>query len=80
MTWPPGRFEPRCPRCAQPLTTTTVAEDAPLDPRNAYAASKVAQEHLASSWARLTSGTAIGLRYYTTCTARGCRADTPYSR
>ena len=44
-----GRFEPRCPRCAQPLTTATVTEDAPLDPRNAYAASKVAQEHLAAS-------------------------------
>ena len=29
-----------------------VDEDAPLDPRNAYAASKVAQEHLARSWAR----------------------------
>ena len=43
-----GRFEPRCPRCAQPLSTATVTEDAPLDPRNAYAASKVAQEHLAS--------------------------------
>ncbi len=73
-----GRFEPRCPRCAQPLTTTTVAEDAPLDPRNAYAASKVAQEHLASSWARLTSGTAIGLRYHNVYGPRMPR-DTPYS-
>jgi len=41
------RFEPRCPGCAEPLTTTTVAEDAPFDPRNAYAASKVAQERRA---------------------------------
>ena len=73
-----GRFEPRCPRCAQPLTTTTVAEDAPLDPRNAYAASKVAQEHLASSWARLTSGTAVGLRYHNVYGPRMPR-DTPYS-
>src|SRR5260370_10009421 len=53
-----GRFEPRCPRCAQPLATATVTEDAPLDPRNAYAASKVAQEHLASSWARMTGAPA----------------------
>src|ERR1700751_5009811 len=53
-----GRFEPRCPRCAQPLGTATVTEDAPLDPRNAYAASKVAQEHLSSSWARLPGGAA----------------------
>ena len=73
-----GRFEPRCPRCAQPLTTTTVAEDAPLDPRNAYAASKVAQEHLAASWARLTGGAAIGLRYHNVYGPRMPR-DTPYS-
>ena len=36
-----GQFEPRCPDCGQELTTATVAESAPLDPRNAYAASKV---------------------------------------
>ena len=73
-----GRFEPRCPRCAEPLTTTTVAEGAPLDPRNAYAASKVAQEHLAASWARLAGGTAIGLRYHNVYGPRMPR-DTPYS-
>jgi len=73
-----GRFEPRCPRCAEPLTTTTVAEDAPLDPRNAYAASKVAQEHLSASWARLTGGAAIGLRYHNVYGPRMPR-DTPYS-
>jgi dTDP-L-rhamnose 4-epimerase len=73
-----GRFEPRCPECAQPLTTTTVGEDAPLDPRNAYAASKVGQEHLAASWARLTGGTAVGLRYHNVYGPRMPR-DTPYS-
>jgi dTDP-L-rhamnose 4-epimerase len=73
-----GRFEPRCPECAQPLTTTTVTEDAPLDPRNAYAASKVAQEHLAASWARLTGGAAVGLRYHNVYGPRMPR-DTPYS-
>jgi len=73
-----GRFEPRCPRCAQPLTTATVTEDAPLDPRNAYAASKVAQEHLSASWARLTGGAAIGLRYHNVYGPRMPR-DTPYS-
>ena len=73
-----GRFEPRCPRCAQPLATTTVTEDAPLDPRNAYAASKVAQEHLASSWARMTGGAAVGLRYHNVYGPRMPR-DTPYS-
>jgi dTDP-L-rhamnose 4-epimerase len=73
-----GRFEPRCPRCGQPLSTTTVTEDAVLDPRNAYAASKVAQEHLAASWARLTGGAAVGLRYHNVYGPRMPR-DTPYS-
>src|ERR1700730_12881385 len=73
-----GRFEPRCPRCAQPLATATVAEDAPLDPRNAYAASKVAQEHLASSWARMTGGAAVGRRHHNVDGPRMPR-DTPYS-
>ena len=73
-----GLFEPRCPACAQPLSTATVTEDAPLDPRNAYAASKVAQEHLAASWARLTGGAAVGLRYHNVYGPRMPR-DTPYA-
>ena len=73
-----GLFEPRCPVCGSSLVTTTVGEDAPLDPRNAYAASKVAQEHLAASWARLTGGVAIGLRYHNVYGPRMPR-DTPYS-
>src|SRR6202030_3299401 len=73
-----GLFEPRCPACAQPLTTATVTEDAPLDPRNAYAASKVGQEHLAASWARMTGGAAVGLRYHNVYGPRMPR-DTPYS-
>jgi dTDP-L-rhamnose 4-epimerase len=73
-----GRFEPCCPWCGQPLGTATVTEDAPLDPRNAYAASKVAQEHLAASWARMTGGAAVGLRYHNVYGPRMPR-DTPYS-
>ena len=73
-----GVFEPRCPACGEPLTTRTVAEDAPLDPRNAYAASKVGQEHFAASWARLTGGAAVGLRYHNVYGPRMPR-DTPYS-
>jgi dTDP-L-rhamnose 4-epimerase len=73
-----GVFEPRCPVCGDVLVTTTVAEEAPLDPRNAYAMSKVAQEHLAASWARLTGGTAVGLRYHNVYGPRMPR-DTPYS-
>jgi dTDP-L-rhamnose 4-epimerase len=59
-----GRFEAPCPYCGQPLTLAIVPEDSPLDPRNAYAASKTAQEHLAASWARGANGTAVALRYH----------------
>ena len=73
-----GRFEPRCPECGGELVMATVPESAPLDPRNAYAASKVAQEHLAATWARLTGGTAVALRYHNVYGPRMPR-DTPYS-
>ena len=73
-----GLFEPRCPVCGSSLVMTTVGEEAPLDPRNAYAASKVAQEHLSASWARLTGGVAVGLRYHNVYGPRMPR-DTPYS-
>jgi len=66
------------PVCGSSLATATVSEEAPLDPRNAYAASKVAQEHLAASWARLTGGVAVGLRYHNVYGPRMPR-DTPYS-
>ncbi len=73
-----GQFEPRCPQCARELATATIAEDAPLDPRNAYAVSKLAQEQLAASWARMTGGTAVALRYHNVYGPRMPR-DTPYS-
>jgi dTDP-L-rhamnose 4-epimerase len=73
-----GRFEPGCPRCGDPLTMVTVSEDAALDPRNAYAASKVAQEHYAAAWARGTGGGAIALRYHNVYGPRMPR-DTPYA-
>ncbi len=73
-----GLFEPRCPRCARELSTATVTEDAPLDPRNAYAVSKLAQEHLAATWARMTGGSAVALRYHNVYGPRMPR-DTPYS-
>ena len=59
-----GRFEPPCPVCALPLETADVPEDAPADPRNVYAASKTAQEHLSSAWARACGGTVVALRYH----------------
>ncbi len=59
-----GRFEPPCPLCGAPLDSVVVGEDAPLDPRNTYAASKTGQEHLVGSWARASGGTAVALRYH----------------
>ena len=73
-----GRFEPRCPRCGAQLGTALVGEDAPLDPRNAYAASKVAQEHFASAWARATGGSVAALRYHNVY-GPGMPRDTPYA-
>src|SRR6185436_5260466 len=59
-----GRFEPPCPQCGRPLGTDLVDEEAPLDPRSVYAATKVAQEHLASVWAREAGGSVAALRYH----------------
>lgn len=73
-----GRFEPPCPICGEQLEPGFVAEDARLDPRNAYAASKVAQEHLAAAWARTTGGTATALRYHNVYGPRMPK-DTPYA-
>ena len=73
-----GRFEPRCPVCKSALTGGRVPEDAPLDPRNAYAASKLAQEHLAASWARVTDGAVVALRYHNVYGPR-MPSNTPYA-
>ena len=73
-----GRFEPPCPSCGAPLAPGTVREDAPMDPRNAYADTKLAQEHLAASWARTTGGTVVALRYHNVYGPRMPR-DTPYA-
>ncbi|MEU7165397.1 NAD-dependent epimerase/dehydratase family protein [Streptomyces morookaense] len=73
-----GRFEPPCPRCGRELAPGLVAEDAPPDPRNVYAATKVAQEYLAASWARATGGSAVALRYHNVY-GPGMPRDTPYA-
>ncbi len=73
-----GRFEPPCPRCGAPLAMTLVGEDAPLDPRNVYAATKVAQEHYAAAWARAAAGSVVALRYHNVYGPRMPR-DTPYA-
>ncbi|MEU3661889.1 NAD-dependent epimerase/dehydratase family protein [Streptomyces sp. NPDC032940] len=73
-----GRFEPTCPVCAADLTPGLVGEDAPADPRNVYATTKLAQEHLAAAWARTTGSTAVSLRYHNVYGPRMPR-DTPYA-
>jgi dTDP-L-rhamnose 4-epimerase len=73
-----GRFEPGCPLCAAPLAPAFVAETAPLEPRSVYAATKLAQEHLAAAWARATGATATALRYHNVYGPHMPR-DTPYA-
>ncbi|MFJ6352824.1 MULTISPECIES: NAD-dependent epimerase/dehydratase family protein [unclassified Streptomyces] len=73
-----GRFEPWCPRCGAELRPGLVAEDAPTDPRNVYATTKLAQEHLAAAWARSVGGTAVSLRYHNVY-GPGMPRDTPYA-
>ncbi len=73
-----GRFEPPCPHCGAPLAPGLVDEDTALDPRNVYAATKAAQEFLATSWARAAEGTVALLRYHNVYGPRMPR-DTPYA-
>ncbi len=73
-----GRYEPPCPQCGQALRPTLVDEDAPLQPRSVYAATKVAQEHLAGAWARASGGSLICLRYHNVY-GPGMPRDTPYA-
>jgi dTDP-L-rhamnose 4-epimerase len=73
-----GRWEPPCPLCGKPLAWRLVPEDAPVDPRSVYAASKTAQEHLSAAWARGTGGTVVALRYHNVYGPHMPR-DTPYA-
>lgn len=73
-----GRFENPCPVCAEPLGWALVDEDARLEPRSSYAASKVAQEHYAIAWARQADAAGISLRYHNVY-GPGMPRDTPYS-
>jgi dTDP-L-rhamnose 4-epimerase len=72
-----GRFDPPCPTCGEALVPEEVAEDAPLDPRNVYAATKVHQEHLGSAIAREAGFPFVALRYHNVYGPR-MPSDTPY--
>jgi dTDP-L-rhamnose 4-epimerase len=74
-----GRFEPRCPTCSRALQSEPVPEDAPVDPRNVYAATKLHQEHLCACFARECDGVVVtALRYHNVYGSRMPR-DTPYA-
>jgi dTDP-L-rhamnose 4-epimerase len=73
-----GRFEPGCPACSRPLTPSPVDEDAPPDPRNVYAATKLHQEHLGAAFSRETGVPVTALRYHNVYGPRMPR-DTPYA-
>jgi dTDP-L-rhamnose 4-epimerase len=73
-----GIYDPRNPASGAILNPAMVTEEAPLDPRNVYAASKVSQEHLAAAWARSTGGAVVALRYHNVYGPRMPR-DTPYA-
>ena len=72
-----GRFDPRDANGGF-LMPGLIDEDAALDPRNVYAASKLAQEHLASSWARANGGSVAALRYHNVY-GPGMPQNTPYA-
>lgn len=74
-----GRFEPTCPTCAVALAPEAIGEDARVDPRNVYAATKLHQEHLAAAFAREHPSAAVcALRYHNVYGPRMPR-DTPYA-
>ncbi|ROQ38569.1 dTDP-L-rhamnose 4-epimerase [Frondihabitans sp. PhB188] len=72
-----GVFDPR-DAAGDLLTPELISEDAPLDPRNVYATTKLAQEHLATAWSRSTGGRAIALRYHNVY-GPGMPQNTPYA-
>ncbi len=73
-----GRFEPGCPSCGRALAPRALSESAALDPRSVYAATKLAQEHLAAVFARERSIRHVALRYHNVYGPRMPR-DTSYA-
>jgi len=73
-----GRFEPGCPRCGRELEARPIPEQAELDPRNVYAATKLHQEHLAAALEREAGVPVTALRYHNVYGPRMPR-DTPYA-
>jgi dTDP-L-rhamnose 4-epimerase len=73
-----GRYEPTCPLCGHSLSPCLVSEDAPTDPRNIYAATKLHQEHLCAAYGREHGIAVTALRYHNVY-GSGMPRDTPYA-
>jgi dTDP-L-rhamnose 4-epimerase len=73
-----GRFDPPCPACGGALDAREVTEDAPADPRNVYAATKLHQEHLCRAVGAELGVPVTALRYHNVYGPRMPR-DTPYA-
>lgn len=73
-----GNFEPPCPLCGATLSSEEIPEDATLDPRNVYAATKLHQEHLVAAFAREHDVVATSFRYHNVYGPRMPR-NTPYA-
>jgi dTDP-L-rhamnose 4-epimerase len=73
-----GRFDPTCPHCGRELEGHPIPEQAELDPRNVYAATKLHQEHLAAAFEREAGVPVTALRYHNVYGPRMPR-DTPYA-
>lgn len=74
-----GKFEPPCPECGAALTPESVPEDAPTDPRNVYATTKLAQEHLAFAFEREHPDVCVTALRYHNVYGLGMPRDTPYA-
>ena len=73
-----GEWDPKCPLCTGQLVPEPVPEDAAVDPRNVYAATKLHQEHLCSVFGREHRVPVTALRYHNVYGPRMPR-DTPYA-
>ena len=73
-----GRFDPGCPACDGATTWAPIDEDAPTEPRNVYAATKLHQEHLCAAFGREHGVAVTALRYHNVYGPRMPR-HTPYA-
>lgn len=73
-----GVYDPVDEVTGERLEPALTTEEDPLDPRNVYAATKLAQEYLASAWARATGGRVAALRYHNVY-GPGMPQNTPYA-